>query len=257
MASEPTRGRVGYILDLLGYNNGFTVKEIADSEIINRMWEEQIYAYVSPGSSSTVAVFTNGDLRQRASVYKSRFSDLSYIEKLGTYYVSIYRTGILYLRFAEAVNFAGKPALAFAVLKYGLKKEILDSRSLIPPHELETGYEYINIFENEVFNENIGIHSRGSGRTDLNTSYVIPSGLQNRMDSIESVSGFILTELALETAFEGNRFHDLMRFSWHLDNNNILADAVALKHVGKELQIKAYLSDSRNWYLPLPDNKNE
>ena len=56
-------------------------------------------------------------------------------------------------------------------------------------------------------------------------------------------------ELVLETAFEGNRFHDLMRFAIRRDDNAYLADKVAAKHKDNQGAIRSKLMDRTNWYL--------
>lgn len=56
-------------------------------------------------------------------------------------------------------------------------------------------------------------------------------------DSIEWVEEQLVNEYALETALEGNRFHDLMRISRYRNNPSYLAQKVAAKFTGsKKLQ---------------------
>jgi len=59
----------------------------------------------------------------------------------------------------------------------------------------------------------------------------------------------IQEELALETAFEGNRFQDLMRFAIRRNDNAYLADKVAAKHTADKQAIRNKLMNSENWYL--------
>jgi hypothetical protein len=53
----------------------------------------------------------------------------------------------------------------------------------------------------------------------------------------------------METAFDGNRFHDLMRFSEHRNDPGFLAHKVAQKHPDYNFYL-ALLKDKKNWYLP-------
>ena len=46
-------------------------------------------------------------------------------------FIPLFRYNILYLHMAEALNRAGFPETAFAVLKYGLSEEIMSDRSII------------------------------------------------------------------------------------------------------------------------------
>ena len=55
----------------------------------------------------------------------------------------------------------------------------------------------------------------------------------------------------LETALEGNRFHDLMRWARYHNDPAVLADRVAQKFPAAErTAIRAKLMDELNWYLP-------
>jgi len=61
----------------------------------------------------------------------------------------------------------------------------------------------------------------------------------------------ILTEGALEFAFEGQRFYDLMRMALRRNDTGFLADRVyARKGNGtKDADIKKDLTNKNNWYL--------
>jgi hypothetical protein len=127
--------------------------------------------------------------------------------------------------------------------------------TIVPRHEKYSTYtettgafiDYVN-FSNIAFDDNIGIHSRGCGNMDRATDYVIPA-LPTKLDSILYVEDKIVEELALETAFEGSRFHDLMRIAIRRNNPAFLADKVAAKHTGNEQAIRSKLMDESNWYL--------
>lgn len=180
-----------------------------------------------------------------------------------------YRVPLLYLRYAEAVNRLGKPNLAFAVLKYGLTSSNI--QNYVPESEKgATIPNYMN-FPNALFDYvitgsdgttfkivNVGIRMRGCGNVDKDTTfykipdYALTPGPKNdpRQDSIEFVEDNIVKELALETAFEGNRFHDLMRVAIRRNDNFYLANLVAEKHKSNKEAIKSKLSSSRDyWYL--------
>ncbi len=58
-------------------------------------------------------------------------------------YVILYRTAIVYLRMAEALSHGGYPETAFAILKYGLSNEILNTDSIVPQSERERLVEII------------------------------------------------------------------------------------------------------------------
>ena len=70
-------------------------------------------------------------------------------------------------------------------------------------------------------------------------------------DSILWVEDQLVNEYALETALEGNRFHDLMRISRYRKDASYLANKVAAKFSGSMRdKIIGKLSDQSNWYLP-------
>ena len=237
--------------------------EVTTSQVAKDNWNRQSYYY---NENATIP----GDLRGSLGSYKGdeiNFLDgpsnengiLKYYVMNATSEVSkavmVYRVATLYLRYAEAVNRAGKPNLAFAVLKHGMNSDALAVDTIVPRHEKYSVYtdstgtylDYVN-FESIVFDENIGVHSRGSGNMDRATDYVIPA-LNSKMDSILYVEDKIIEELALETAFEGSRFHDLMRIAMRRNDPAYLADKVAAKHTGNEQAIRSKLMDENNWYI--------
>jgi len=239
----------------------FTSKEtymLAPSKAAINTWESQTYSF-------TNTITQTGDLRGRNGSYSS-FSELnelndnveySYITKYKnmTNYVSVCRATLVYLRYAEAVNRMGKPSVAFVFLKYGLNKIILENTAYTTQTELKTKEAFIDFGQSHsddesitlMFKNNIGMHSRGCGLVDLNNSFRFPAGV----DSVEWVEDQLVTEYALETAFEGNRFNDLMRISNHRNDPTFLANKVAAKFPDEQKNsIIQLLSDKKNWYLP-------
>lgn len=170
-----------------------------------------------------------------------------------------YRIALLYLRYAEAVNQLGKPNLALAVMKYGLNSATITSR--IPLSEKSDPLPNYMNFPNDQFDYNIivnnvtkritnvGTKSRGLGNIQLDTTYCRIPNLPAKSDSILYVEDMIVDELALETAFEGNRFHDLMRVAIRRNDNSYLANKVAAKHTENKEAIRQKLMDKINWYL--------
>ncbi len=169
-------------------------------------------------------------------------------------------------------------------------------------------------FSESEFTSNIGIHSFGSGSADRDVYYTLDNdsviaayfdrvaegdtiyqldeeGNQvldengspivvgvdygiTKADRIEYLRNLILDECALETAFEGYRFTDLIRFAQAMGNNDILAKRVAAR--GFENKVNMYyktegvmgtdgnilkyemdndlyqlLQNDSKWYLPL------
>jgi len=246
--------------------------EIAPSSVAINNWDEQTYYY---NENATIPGDLRGDigsyLKPDNDYYLSLSSNATgkFISKYPIIYqnsldansnfttkaVMIYRVATLYLRYAEAVNRVGKPNLAFAVLKYGMNPEDLALDTIVPRHEKYSEYnestgifiDYVN-FNYLAFEQNIGVHARGCGNVNRGTDFIIPS-LNSLEDSINFVEDKIIEELALETAFEGNRFHDLMRVAMRRSDPSYLADKVAAKHSGNEQAIHSKLMNESNWYL--------
>ncbi len=256
-------GQLSYIEEYKRYSN------LIPSDIAINNWDKQTYYH-------TAKLVKNGDLRgdmesylppetselsYGQTVYKfsgyntNQIAKYLYLAQYGKRIIPVYRTASLYLRYAEAVNRAGKPNMAFAVLKHGLNSKTMAVDSIVPKSEkyisftdsTGTFYNYAN-FEDVTFDQNIGIHARGCGKTNLALDYKIPSQT-SFTDSIIWVEDKIIEELALETAFEGNRFQDLMRISFRRGDPAYLADIVSEKYDDKA-GMRSILMDENNWYLP-------
>ena len=138
-------------------------------------------------------------------------------------------------------------------------------------------------FTAEDFRNNIGIHSRGSGDSERNAYYALTdtciarylglTEVENKVetilrpityqDSLNYIADLVIDELALELAWEGTRFGDLIRFAKAMGDNEVLAKRVAgrafdndVTYRSPEFQYDAELysrmMDENNWYLPLP-----
>ena len=110
----------------------------------------------------------------------------------------------------------------------------------------------------------LGIHSRGSGWTPLNDRYAlindtIEPDLQKRRQLIAEqqvfVDSLLLNENALELAFEGNRYYDLMRFAMRQANpaefmaKHIFARRGEEKRSEVQGEVKTNFADRSTWFL--------
>jgi hypothetical protein len=256
LGSSATYGQQ-FSVDSLSYHY-----DIAPTNIALNNWKSTIY-YVD---SITIG---EGDLRAHGSYYQvnernsTKLNDYDpsvnpYITKYQMMNTNtekclvIYRNSLLYLRYAEAVNRLGCPQLAFLVIKKGLTN-LTTSPAIIRNEVLAVGHgstpSYMNFADNRFFT-NIGIRQRGLGNTNLDKLvYVIPT-LPNKADSITFVENAIVDELALEMAFEGNRFHDLMRIALRRGKPEFLADKVSSKFGSNKSVMREYLMNPIHWYLP-------
>ena len=207
-----------------------------------------------------------GDLRlysnyKTSSVTRDTYSeygaDYQTIQKITRMYVPTYRRTMVYLRYAEALNRAGLPQSAFSILKYGLCQENI--AAYVDSLERDKAGELIAFDANEFTKENtIGIHSMGSGDSQVNAYYTLPmpeAPLATRQDTINYqiplVEDLIINEMALEGAFEGYRFYDLMRVALRRNDPNYLAAPVSQRMGIRDNNIYSLLMDTKNWYLPL------
>ena len=138
-------------------------------------------------------------------------------------------------------------------------------------------------FAAEDFTNNGGIHSRGSGDSERNEYYALNDtciarylGLTEIEDKVETIlrpityqdslnyiADLVIDELALELAWEGTRFGDLVRFAKAMGDNEVLAKRIAGRAYDNDVTYRSpefqfdpdlysKMMNEANWYLPLP-----
>ena len=210
--------------------------------------------------SSNFSLTSRGN-RSEYSEYNTYFQGIS---KVYSDRVPLYRVTMLYLRYAEALNRAGYPQSAFAVLKHGMCDDVLKAN--VDSIERNQAGDLI-FFDPLVYRLNddngnrliYGVHSLGSGDSHANAYYVLPQPeqeLATRQDTVDYqiplVEDMIIDEMALEGAFEGSRYYDLMRVALRRHDPAYLADPVSRREGKADEALRAKLMDTENWYLPLP-----
>jgi hypothetical protein len=204
------------------------------------------YSYGTSGSKNEYSEYNNEtqNIRKYDSDTESR--------------IATYTKSMLFLRYAEALNRAGYPQSAMVVLKQGLCRDnLIENVDSIERQAAGTLIEFDpNIYLKE---DAKGIHSFGSGDSHCNEYYVLPmpaDSLATRQDTIDYqiplVEDMIITEMALEGAFEGYRLHDLMRVAMRRGDNAYLADPISRRDGEEDAALRAKLMNEQNWYLPLP-----
>ena len=216
----------------------------------------------------------SGDLRGLYGTYRlttaASVSDGTAVAQITKYnsmqassrrYVAPCRAALLWLRYAECLNRLGKPKMTFnGLLKYGLSAYNINLYRDRPALEGEvTGEPWMDFGQDAPDGElatltnqtmSRGFHARGCGNTDMNEAYTIEEQ-SSAADSLLWVENQLIDEYVLETALEGNRFHDLMRWARYRGDNSVLADRIAAKFpAGEQAAIRTKLMDEHNWYLP-------
>lgn len=353
-------------------------RQVYASKRYENLSNSQDFRYYEPatGEPLTIEYWPAGDGRISGSVAKVRttIGDIPFIQKRnpntnssgsinGTgnfsynYTIPVYRMRQIYLRYAEAINRAGFPRHAFAVLRDGLNYDklpklhsdsIVDGKvfpyvvpepngSDIDVDEIRRAADktYLD-FKESFWKSNRGIHELGCGRSyDLDTVYCYKQAVADRMlfeaartssaeaakmrkyaqrllaedadeegaeeggeqggegdetvdpdpadppvtpediaYQINAVETLIADEMALETAFEGFRYYDLMRMARHKNNDvwgglssdygtNWLAWIISRRSLdiapydietAKQVENSLYnkLLNTANWYLVNP-----
>ena len=265
-------------------------RQIDASDAFTTLAESQDYYYTPSGSMGGGTVVRKaelGDLRRLATLRQvARDDSLFYVmTKFNSANVPIYRMATVYLRLAEAINRMGYPDAAFAILKDGINEDLLTYVQRGDSTDKDAGryirQETERLLRNEVpflsaenvqtFEDNWGIHSRGAYYTrgafspyqmdtivamklaELQQLHGIqPTGTMR--DTINAMEDIICDEMALELAFEGNRFGDLTRMARHKNADGLYASDFGSQWLARKLAYKqpaVSLLDEKNWYLPL------
>lgn len=189
---------------------------------------EQIAIYQAPVGSLVVALYTNYSFSPS---------------------IILQRSTLAYLRYAEALNRMGKPTTALAVVNNGLKVSTLRDSTLIATNEMDS--VFTEQFNKEFYVSNVGTRTRGQGpSTSVEFFFTKDASELTLQDSILYVEQVLVDECGLETAFNGNRFHDLLRFTQHEGAPNYIATALAGKFPDRasEFAAKAF----NDWFIPYP-----
>ena len=216
--------------------------------------------------------------KERQSIAKyptsSSITNTSADKRLET--VTLLRRGTVYLHMAEALNRAGFPETAFAVLKHGLTEDALQDTTIVSKNEYArlsaltsrgfTGYFTTwnpnrvysltdagnlsisggSMFSSSTAGVQIGMHSRGSGDSQVNETYYLPA------DSA-SVELMAYDEaLALKLSEEGATAEDTLAYHANraeVDEHNYVAlqpsriekvDSLILEEMALELMFEGH-----------------
>ena len=281
--SIPSEGYYSELGSIFNTTYDGTIGEVSltASQGLQNLSENQTFCYYDGDGYLTVpkglSNYRSGDLRLYGSwsytengltvVAGNRTSyDNQVVYKYRTKNIHIYRRQLIYLRLAEALNCAGYPRFAYQILSSGVNNQIIE-HNVLPYYTADslklaqfdfpnTRYILQNPESNSTLGNTQGIHSRGCGYSPMNTNYQMPvdTTITDSLAQIawqqEQVENMIIDEEALEMAFEGYRFYDLMRVALRRNDPSFLAKRVyARRGEGVDSGISVDLNDKKNWYL--------
>ncbi|MBP6181731.1 RagB/SusD family nutrient uptake outer membrane protein [Flavobacterium sp.] len=165
----------------------------------------------------------------------------------------LYRAAKLHLRYAEAANRDNKHKIADAILNYGIRDayNVVGVTDVTNIQKTKDAFPYDFDGRNGDYPYFRGNWHRGAGvrgRASVERAAVVAG------DSLISIENNIINEDALELAYEGNRWEDLVRVSLRRNDPSFLANKVYEK-LNKEGNsqasvVRAKLMNVNNWYLP-------
>jgi hypothetical protein len=168
----------------------------------------------------------------------------------------LFRQTQLHMRFAEAANRAGKYRLSWGFLNSGIagaypaptSDVTLYHNTLWEPYPFNfdarnSGNSGVPYYRSDWY-RNIGVRARAN-LMDI----TVPAA-----DSLLTIENALIKETALENAFEGTRWPDLLRVALRRNDPSFLADKIYNKMLkdgtGDAAGTRARLMNPANWYLP-------
>ncbi len=219
------------------------------------LWNSQIQnnniPYDARGSKFTYNI-VNGDPVIMKYLYSSEaVASTGIANTKGQWF--LYRAAKLHLRYAEASNRDNQQKVAYAILNYGIN----DTFTISPEPTDVTNIQQTKLPFPYDFDARMGDYPffrgnwhRGAGiRGRAYTKAVGAVG-----DDMITTENHIIDEDALELAYEGNRWEDLVRVALRRNDPSFLADKIydklSKEGNGKASEVRSKLMNVNNWYLP-------
>lgn len=208
------------------------------------------FYYYTDRYNQKVKCAKTADLRAFACIIKGNDEDSTkyWVRKYNHANVVLYRGTTVWLHLAEAVNRMGYPEVAFAILKEGISTDLIDNDyEFVTPRARKLLTETLpflsDAYKSKFTQERTtgvgkitGIHMRGAGSTmdgnypgsslyqldsvaglklaAIASQYGVTVGA-TLQDTINAVEDLLCDEYAMEFAFEGTRYPDLLRLATH------------------------------------------
>lgn len=246
-------------------NGSYLVKP--SQEIMDNWNNQRQRPVVTAGAGNGIpydarALFSVNTIGGQPVVMKYLYGYLNYatglpinpLNKNGKWY--LYRQTHLHLRFAEASNRDGFHRLAYAFINSGIGGNYPAPSGTVDVTPYQHTLNYPDPYKFDARNGNIPLYRRDWYRHIgiRNRASVTEDTVAIGADSLLHIENSLVNEGALENAFEGTRWPDLLRIARRRNDPSFLANKVYAKLQkdgipGADL-VKQKLLDKANWYLP-------
>ena len=182
---------------------------------------------------------------------ESGLMPLSILARNGQWFLN--RASSVHLRYAEAANRDGRHRIAYGLLNNGILSVFPLPTGITDPTNYQQSFDVAPYdFDARIggaqnyhgyWTRNMGIRAHGG---------VMPVAVVG--DSTLSIENSLINESALELAYEGYRWPDLLRIALRRNDPSFLANKIGDKLLkdgnAQAGAVRARLMDPSNWYLP-------
>lgn len=236
-------------VDLFARTGGKYLLKPSRSALYN--WNSQVQNNGFPFDARKLFSVDSSGGEPVAMKYIYNYNPAQPLAKAGNWF--LYRAAVLHLRYAEAANRDGRGKLAWALLNGGIGSAYDDASQTdktnlmqtldVAPYDFDARNGTAPYFRGP-WHRNGGIRGRAY-LTSLSTS------LQTNTLGLEEA---LLAEGALELAFEGHRWPDLLRMALRRNDVTFLANKIGDKLTREgnpeATAVRTRLLNKNNWYLP-------
>lgn len=135
------------------------------------------------------------------------------------------------------------PAQSSADLRYSVGIHSRGCGMLGETHRRESVYDYVRLIQER--------YAAAHNGAEVTKEQIYNGDID--ADIMDIIEDLIVEEEALELAFEGNRFFDLMRVAMRRGDATYLAKRVAMRSGEFDFALYNKLCNQKNWFFPLPN----
>lgn len=235
---------------------------VKPSQEAMNLWNAQVQRNGFPWDQRGRFSYDMEDGQPVIKKYIYSYDPLNPLVKDGKWFLG--RAALLHLRFAEAANRDSQQKIAWALINPGgigaayddpTETDITKEKDTFLPYP----YDFAaRSFDVPYFRDTWHRHDGIRGRAYVTALPMDPGNNVNNVTNAEALSkeieDLIIQEAALELAFEGNRWSDLVRIAIRRNDASFLADKIADKLAAtgnpNAEAVRVKLSSRENWFLP-------